>query len=99
MSLSAVAAMPTPRQRRRDVLDVIRGLRRDHSRADEARLVDLLVEELMDDRELLRAVAGDLVHKALAPAKVKARPTIKAAETSRRQRVAHQNTERAAVTA
>ena len=90
MSLSALAVLPAPRHRGRGVLEVIRSLRQQSPRIGEDRLVELLVDELLDNRELLRAVAGDLVHKALVPAKVKPKPTPKAAETARRQRVARQ---------
>jgi hypothetical protein len=47
-----------------------------------------LANELLDDRALLVTVARDIVHKALA--RGKAKPTLKAAETARRQRVARQ---------
>jgi hypothetical protein len=93
MSLSAVATLPTPRPRVRDVQQVIGNLRRQNPRAPEARLAALLMDELLDDRELLLIIAGDLVRKALAPAKVKPKPTLKTAEAARRQRVARQNIE------
>jgi hypothetical protein len=89
MSL-AVVTTPAPRRRPRDVLQVIQSLRRLKPRAPEARLAALLMDELLDDRELLLIIAGDLVRKALAPAKVKPKPTLKAAETARRRRVANQ---------
>jgi hypothetical protein len=94
MSLSAVAVLPAPRHRGRGVLDVIRSLRQQSPRIGEDRLVELLVDELLDDRELLRAVAGDLVHKALVPAKVKPKPTLKAAEAARRARASRQAVEK-----
>jgi hypothetical protein len=94
MSLSVVATLPAPRQRGRDVQQVIQGLRREHPRAKEVRLAELLADELVDDRELLLIVAGDLVHKAVAPAKVKAKPTLKAAEAARRERASRQAVEK-----
>ena len=96
MSLSAVAVLPAPRHRGRGVLDVIRSLRQQSPRIGEDRLVELLVDELLDDRELLRAVAGDLVHKALVPGKVKPKPkpTLKAAEAARRERASRQAVEK-----
>src|SRR5438552_2616197 len=99
MSLSAVATLPAPRQRVCDVPQVIANLRRQNPRASEGRLTELLAEELMDNHELLHAVAGDLVHRALTPVRAKGKPTIKAAETARRQRVANQEAEKQVVKA
>jgi hypothetical protein len=90
MSLSAVATLPAPRPRVRDIQQVIGNLHRQNPRAPEARLAALLMDELLDDRELLLVIAGDLVRKALAPAKVKPKATLKSAEAARRQRVARQ---------
>jgi hypothetical protein len=94
MSLSAVATLPTLPQRGRDIQQVIQGLRRQNPRASKSVLAEQLADELLDDRPLLLAVTSDLVHKALAPVKVKAKsPTLKSAETARRQRAAHRETE------
>jgi hypothetical protein len=89
MSL-AVVTTPAPRRRPRDVLQVIQSLRQQNPRAGEDELAELLTDELIDDRELLLGVGRDLVRKALVKAKVRSKPTLKAAETARRQRVASQ---------
>jgi hypothetical protein len=87
MALAVVATL-APRQHSRDVKQIIAGLVRENPKANAERLAALLAEELRDDDELLLSVAGDLVRKSLTPAKPK--PTLKAAETARRQRVACQ---------
>jgi hypothetical protein len=78
-------------------LQVIQGLRRQNPQAGEGQLAELLVDELIDDRELLLGVGRDLVRKALTPAKGKPKLSLKTAETARRQRVARQEVERQAV--
>jgi hypothetical protein len=89
MSLSAVA-LSASRPRTRDVPQVIASLRRKNPHVGESELTELLADELADDHALLLAVAGELVHQALALTKVKAkRPTLKAAETARRVRVSN----------
>jgi len=62
-------------------------------------LSEQLADELSDDRALLLAVSHDLVRKALTPAKVKPKSTLKAAETARRERVARQEAEKQVVKA
>jgi hypothetical protein len=94
MSLSAVA-IPASRPRRRDVAHVIASLRRKNPHIGESQLAELLADELADDHALLLAVAGDLVHQALAMTRVRVKakqPTLKAAETARRARVSGQET-------
>jgi hypothetical protein len=94
MSLGAIA-LPASRPRRRDVPHVIANLRRLNPHVGESQLAELLADELADDHALRLAVAGDLVHKALALTRVKAKPTkptLQAAATARRQRVTGQET-------
>jgi hypothetical protein len=98
MSLSAVA-LSASRPRTRDVPQVIASLRRKNPHIGESQLAELLADELVDDHALLLAVAGDLVHQALALTKAKptkptkpTKLTLKAAETARRVRVSGQET-------
>jgi hypothetical protein len=91
MSLSAVATLPTSRPRVRNVVQVIQELRRQNPRSGEGRLAELLADELTDDHELLLGVAGDLIRRALT---AKPKPTLKAAETARRERASRQAVEK-----
>jgi hypothetical protein len=96
MSLAAVHAVPTPRRRPRDVLQVIASLRKQNPRAGESRLAELLADELLDDRDLLLDAGRHLVHKALASNRPKSAAKVTAA---RRQRVARVEAETTAVVA
>jgi hypothetical protein len=99
MSLQAVPAVRPIRQPIRcwsDGRDAIRAavgeLHRRHPRAGEQQIARLLTERLETDGDLLEAGAVYLVHDATKTAERRARsaPTLRTAETARRQRAACQ---------
>jgi hypothetical protein len=93
MALAAVQAVLPPRHRNCDVMKVIADLKKRNPRVGEAHLVELVADEIYDDRDLLLDASRYLVRKALV-----SKPKSAAKVTAiRRQRVAHQEAEKVAV--
>jgi hypothetical protein len=71
MALAAVSNTSPSRRRSRDVLQIAETLRRQNPRIGEDQLVELIADEIYDDRSLLLDAARFILRKASAPARTK----------------------------
>jgi hypothetical protein len=94
MALAAVSNISPSRRRSRDVLQTVETLRRQNPRAGEDQLVELLADELYDDRGILLDAARFIICKAPASAKTK-RPKATPRQCVTRVREAEKETVRA----